>query len=107
VLVIVVPLLLAHAGLRLSTTQLTLHAARLEAHPGFPARDPEVISYAEVTGSSLRRGLSGWITGAGSLVIERDTGVPVIVSGLSNPDAALAGLAARREAVQRTGVTAG
>ena len=33
VLVIVVPLLLAHAGLRLSTTQLTLHPARLEGKP--------------------------------------------------------------------------
>jgi len=106
VLVIVVPLLLAHAGLRLSTTQLTLHPARLEAHPGFPARDPEVISYAAVTGLSLRRGLSGWITGAGSLVIERGAGVPVIVSGLSSPDAALASLTARREAVQRAVLTA-
>lgn len=107
VLVIVVPLLFAHAGLRLSTTRLTLHAARLEAHPGFPARDPEIIPYAAVTGVSLRRGLSGWITGAGSLVIERDNGMPVVVSGLSNPDAAMAGLTACREAVELTGVTAG
>ena len=107
VVVIVVPLLLAYAGLRLSTTRLTLHVTHLEAHPGFPARDPVMISYSTVSGLSLRRGLSGWITGAGSLVIERDNGVPVIVPGLANPDAALAGLTACREAVQPAGVTAG
>lgn len=107
VVVIVVPLLLAYAGLRLSTTRLTLHAAHLEAHPGFPARDPVMISYPTVSGLSLRRGLSGWITGAGSLVIERGNGVPVTIPGLSNPDAALAGLSAHREAVELAGVTAG
>ena len=107
VVVIVVPLLLAYAGLRLSTTQLTLHAGFLEAHPGFPARDPVMISYADVSGFSLRRGLSGWITGAGTLVIERGNGRPVIVPGLSNPDAALAELSAHRGTVQSSGATAG
>jgi len=96
VLVIVVPFLLAHAGLRLSTTRLTLRGAHLEAHPGFPARDPVIVAYPAVTELSLRRGISGWITGAGSLVIERENGAPVVVSGLSNPDAALADLSARR-----------
>jgi hypothetical protein len=95
VLVIVVPSLLAYAGLRLATMRLTLRGAHLEAHPGFPARDPVVLTYAGVTGLSLRRGLSGWITGAGSLVIARETGAPVVISGLKNPDAALADLAAR------------
>ena len=96
VLVIVVPLLLAHAGLRLSTTRLTLRGAHLEAHPGFPARDPVIIAYPAVTGVSLRRGLSGWITGAGSLVIKRENGPPVVVSGLSDPDSVLAEVSARR-----------
>lgn len=98
VLVIIVPLLFAYAGLRLSTTRLTLRGAHLEVHPGFPARDPVIVSYPAVTGLSLRYGLSGWITGAGSLVIEREHGVPVVVSGLTRPDAALADLSARREA---------
>lgn len=101
VLVIVVPSLLAYAGLRLSTMRLTLRGAHLEAHPGFPARDPVILTYAGVSGLSLRRGLSGWITGAGSLVITRDNGAPVVISGLKNPDAALADLAARCEPFNR------
>jgi len=96
VLVIGVPLLLAHAGLRLSTTRLTLRGAHLEAHPGFPSRDPVIVAYPAVTGLSLRRGLSGWITGAGSLVIERENGAPVIIPGLSHPEDALAELSAHR-----------
>src|SRR5690606_24080295 len=95
VLVLGVPLLLAYAGLRLSTTRLTFRGAHLEAHPGFPARDPVIVAYPSVTGVSLRHGLSGWITGAGSLVIERDNGAPVVGSGRSSPDEALAGLSAR------------
>lgn len=99
VVVIGVPLLLAYAGLRLSTTRLTLHAAHMEAHPGFPVRDPVVIPYSAVSGLSLRRGLSGWITGAGSLMIERGDGPPITVSGLARPDAALAELTVYRDAV--------
>lgn len=97
VLVIVVPLLLAYAGLRLATTRLTLYAGHLEAHPGFPARDPVMVSYREVSGMLIRRGLSGWITGAGTLVIAQNNGAPVIVSGLSDPDAAFADLSACRD----------
>lgn len=99
ILVLGVPLLLAHAGLRLSTTRLTLRGALLEAHPGFPARDPVTVSYRAITSVTVRRGLSGWITGAGSLVIARETGAPVIVAGLAKPDAVLADLSARREAL--------
>tara|TARA_R110002020_G_scaffold35195_4_gene106318 strand:+ start:4066 stop:4581 length:516 start_codon:yes stop_codon:yes gene_type:complete len=95
VLVIGVPCLLAYAGLRLSTTRLALRGAHLEAHPGFPVRDPVIVAYAAVSGLSLRRGLSGWITGAGSLVIERDTQAPLVVPGLANPDAALAAVSER------------
>ncbi|MCY0096138.1 hypothetical protein [Hoeflea ulvae] len=102
VLAIGVPLLLAHAGLRLSTTRLTLRGAHLEAHPGFPARDPVIVAYPAITGMSLRRGLSGWITGAGSLVIEREVGPPLVIPGLLDPDAALAELAAHRAAFVRT-----
>lgn len=105
VLVIIVPLLFAYAGLRLSTTRLTLRGAHLEVHPGFPARDPVIVTYPSVTGVSLRRGLSGWITGAGSLVVERNNGAPVIVSGLSYPDAALADLSARRDALLKPDMT--
>ncbi|MEP3439678.1 MAG: hypothetical protein ABJN75_23250 [Hoeflea sp.] len=99
VLVIGVPCLLAYAGLRLATTRLTLRGAHLEAHPGFPARDPVIVAYPAVTGLVLRRGLSGWITGAGSLVIRRENDNPLVVSGLANPDAALAALSARRDAL--------
>lgn len=95
VLVIGVPCLLAYAGLRLSTIGLALRGAHLEAHPGFPARDPVSIAYPAVSGLSLRRGLSGWITGAGSLVIQRENGPPVVVAGLADPDAALADLQSR------------
>lgn len=98
VVILGVPVLIAYAGLRLSTTRLTLRGAHLEAHAGFPARDPVIVAYPAVTGVSLRHGLSGWITGAASLVIERDNGAPVIVPGLSFADAALADLRARCEA---------
>jgi hypothetical protein len=101
VLVIGVPCLLAYAGLRLSTTRLTLRGAHLEVHPGFPARDPVIVPYPAVKGLSLRRGLSGWITGAGSLVIERENGAPLVVSGLASPDAALADLKSRRAALSK------
>ncbi|MDF1609659.1 hypothetical protein PZ897_15845 [Hoeflea sp. YIM 152468] len=104
VLVVIVPFLFAHAGLRLSTTRLTLRGAHLEAHPGFPARDPVIVVYPAVTRLSLRRGLSGWITGAGSLRIERTDGAPVVVSGLADPQAVLAELSARREGLSATAV---
>ena len=106
VVVIIVPSLLAYAGLRLATTRLTLRGAHLEAHPGFPARDPILVSYTDVTGLTVRRGLSGWITGAGSLVIERGDAVPVVVSGLSYPSAALADLSARCEAFGKPALAA-
>ncbi|WP_152599724.1 hypothetical protein [Hoeflea sp. BAL378] len=99
VLVIGVPCLLAYAGLRLSTTRLALRGAHLEAHPGFPVRDPVVVAYSAVTGLALRRGLSGWITGAGSLVIERDREAPLVVPGLANPDSALAAVSERLAAL--------
>jgi hypothetical protein len=99
VLVIGVPCLLAHAGLRLSTTRLTVRGAHLEAHPGFPARDPLIVAYPSITGVRLRRGLSGWLTGAASLIIERDSGAPVVVSGLGEAEAALAEIAARSPAL--------
>lgn len=102
VLVIGVPCLLAHAGLRLSTTRLTARGAHLEAHPGFPARDPLIVAYPAITGASVKRGLSGWLTGAGSLVIERETGAPVVVSGLGQADAALAEVKARSPALNGT-----
>lgn len=95
VLVIGVPLILAHAGLRLSTTGLALRGAHLEAHPGFPARDPVSVAYTAVTGVSLKRGLSGWITGAGSLVIERENAPTVVVAGLADPEGARADLSGR------------
>jgi hypothetical protein len=99
VLVIGVPCLLAHAGLRLSTTRLTARGAHLEAHPGFPARDPLIVAYPAITGVRVKRGLSGWLTGAGSLVIERDSGSPVVVSGLGQADSALAEVKARSPAL--------
>lgn len=99
VLVVGVPCLLAHAGLRLSTTRLTARGAHLEAHPGFPARDPLIVAYPAITGVSVKRGLSGWLTGAGSLIIERDVGPPVVVSGLSQAEAALAEVRARSPAL--------
>ena len=99
VLVIGVPCLLAYAGLRLSTTRLALRGAHLEAHPGFPVRDPVVVAYSAVTGLALRRGLSGWITGAGSLVIERDREAPLVVPGLANPDSALSAVSERLAAL--------
>ncbi len=99
VLVIGVPLILAYAGLRLSTLGLTLRGAHLEAHQGFPARDPVVVAYPAMTGLALRRGLSGWLTGAGSLVIQRENGPPLVVAGLADPDGALSDLSARRAAL--------
>lgn len=99
VLVIGVPLILAYAGLRLSTLGLTLRGAHLEAHPGFPVRDPVSVAYPAVTRLVLKRGLSGWLTGAGSLVIERENGPPVVVAGLADPDSAIADLSARLAAL--------
>ena len=89
VLAIGVPCLLAYAGLRWTTTRLTLRGSHLEAHPGFPARDPVVVAYASISGLRIRRGLSGRLTGAGSLIIEREPEASVVVSGLTDPDAAL------------------
>lgn len=92
-----VPVLLAHAGLRLSTTRLTLRGANLEAHPGFPSRDPEIIAYSAISGLKLRRGLTGRLTGAGSLVITRETEAPLVIAGLVDPDQAVEEIARRKE----------
>lgn len=99
VLVIGVPCLLVHAGLRLSTTRLTARGAHMEAHPGFPARDPVIVAYSSVTGVRIRRGLSGWLTGAGSVIIEREPGAPVVVPGLGQAEVALAEITARSPAL--------
>jgi hypothetical protein len=104
VLVIGVPGLLAYAGLRLSTIRLTTRGAHLQVHPGFPVRDPVIVTYPSITGLKVKRGLSGWMTGAGSLVIERDSDAAVVVAGLRNADEALNEILARSPALNGLGV---
>lgn len=95
VLLVGVPLILAHAGLRLSTISLVLKGAHLEAHPGIPAGDPVQVAYRDIRAVSVKRGLSGRLTGAGSLVISTARKKPVVLSGLQDPDSALASVRER------------
>lgn len=95
VLVIGVPCLMAYAGLRLSTLRLTARGAHMEVHTGFPARDPVIVAYPSVTRLGVKHGLSGWLTGAGSLIIERDNCAPLIVAGLCDADAAVTEMTVR------------
>ncbi|WP_110033933.1 PH domain-containing protein [Hoeflea marina] len=95
VLILGVPLLLVHAGLRLATTEMILRGSQLEIHPGFPARDPVHIAYRDIGTIRLRRGLSGRLTGSGSLILEVPAGRPVVVCALQEPEAALAAIRSR------------
>lgn len=99
VLILGIPLLLVYAGLRLATTQMTLLGSQLEVHPGFPARDPVLVGYRQIEAIELRRGLSGFLTGAGSLIIAVKAGKPVVASALQDPEAAMAAIEARRALV--------
>lgn len=95
VLVLGIPLLLVYAGLRLATTQMTLRGSQVEIHPGFPARDPILVGYRQIEAVVLKRGLSGFLTGAGSLIIDVKAGRPLVVSALQDPEAAMAAIRAR------------
>lgn len=92
VLLIGCPLILTWAGLRLATIRIELGANSVTAHPGFPARDPVVIAYRDLDKVRVRKGLSGRLTGASTLILTEKSGRQVRVEGIAAADEAASAL---------------
>ena len=88
VLMIACPVILTWAGLRLATIRLHFGANGLEAHPGFPARDPVLLPYLDLDGVSIRRDLSNRLTGTGTLVLRPSSGKAIIMDALKDAEGA-------------------
>ena len=88
VLMIACPLILTWAGLRLATIRLQLGTNGLEAHPGFPARDPIALAYRDLDGVSIRRDMSSRLTGTGTLVLQPSSGKAIIIEALGDAEGA-------------------
>lgn len=78
------PIMLAHAILRTYTVKLQPMAQALYVHRGFPRAEAIEIPYPMIRSTRNRRGIGGYLTGSGTLVIELVTGGTVVVCDLEN-----------------------
>lgn len=85
VLALGVPVLIAHAGLRYVTISIVVGPDHIVAHRGFPIRDEVEISYRAIREVRVRRGISGSLTGAGTILIDRVGGKITVVPDIANP----------------------
>jgi hypothetical protein len=85
VLALGVPLLAAHAFLRFQTVRLQVLSRGVRYHPGWPNDLPVDLPYDLVERVRIKRGLIGWIVGAGTLVLDLTTGERVAIADLDRP----------------------
>lgn len=88
VLVVGVPLLMVHAGLRYVNGGLELGPDEVVVRPGFPVRKQRRVTYAQITQVRLRRGLIGRVLDVGTLVMTDRNGDPTVMADLAEPDRA-------------------
>ncbi len=82
-----VPLLAAHAFLRFETVRVRLGPEMVKFHPGWPKDKLIEIPNEEITSMTVKRGLSGFLLGGGTLIIETSEGFRTAIADLRDPDA--------------------
>ena len=90
VLLVGVPLLAAHAALRLATFSLKVMVHAVHLQQGFPSAGSAEIPWSAIRALEVRRGFGGWLTGAGTLVFHLTTGDRLAARGLRHPQEARA-----------------
>lgn len=80
-----VPLLAAHAFLRLETLCVRLQKDRMRFHRGWPKGNATEIPYSLIKKLEVKRGLSGRIFGGGTLIIHTRGGLKTSISDLKDP----------------------
>lgn len=84
-----VPLLAAHAFLRLETICVRFFDDSIHFHEGWPKKNATIIPYDLITKLSVKRGIFGNLFGGGTLIITTKGGVKTAISDLKSPDAAV------------------
>jgi membrane protein YdbS with pleckstrin-like domain len=95
VLTIGVPLVAAHAFLRLETTRVQVLDDVVRYHAGWPRDMPVDMPFELIDRVDIRRGLSGRIFGGGTLVLRLTTGESAAIADLADPYAAKAEMDSR------------
>jgi len=85
VLLVAVPCLVTYAGLRVLTIRLRLLKHGLLVQQGFPAFDAVGLAYDNIDAIRVARGLSGRISGGGTLVFDLIDGRKIATAGLARP----------------------
>jgi len=85
VMAVGVPLLAAHAFLRYETVRVQLMPETLRYHPGWPKDMAIEIPRELITGLYVKRGLSGWLFGGGTLIVKTSTRNRVAIADLKSP----------------------
>ncbi len=94
VLAVGVPLIAAHAFLRILTIRLQPLAHAVFLHPGFPRAAASEIPYQRIVSVTTAGGLSGRMTGSASVTILRDDGMKFTAAAIADAEAA-------RKAIER------
>lgn len=85
-----VPLLAAHALLRLETICVRLLGDSIQFHRGWPKKNATNIPYDLITNLKVKRGIFGGLFGGGTLVIMTKGGAKIAISDLKYPDQVIA-----------------
>lgn len=86
VLAVGVPLLVAHAVLRLFTTHIRLQPDGLHINTGFPRAREYEVPYRIIRNTVIKRGLAGRMLDAGTVVLQLTTGQKISVCDLEHPE---------------------
>ena len=88
VLAVGVPFLAIQAFLRFNTTRIQVCETHIRYHPGWPKRFLVELPFELVERVWVKRGLSGWLYGGGTLIMKLTTGDKVVVPDLGDPEGA-------------------
>ncbi|MGI9350821.1 MAG: hypothetical protein ACR2O3_04600 [Rhizobiaceae bacterium] len=88
VMAVGVPFLAAHAFLRYQTIRLQVSDGHAYCHPGWPKELPIDVPLSIIKEVKVRRGLSGYLFGGGTVILDLVTEGSVVVADISEPDLA-------------------
>jgi hypothetical protein len=86
VLVIGVPILFVHAGLRFVTTRLRVGGTAVILRLGWPRRAPRRLRLRDIAGVAVKRGVIGRIVDTGTIILTRRNGERIVVPDIAGPD---------------------
>lgn len=92
ILFIGAPLMVIHAMLRAYTVRISPMAHAVYLHRGFPRGEEMEVPYSFVESVDIRKGLGGYLTGAGTIVITLVAGQKVAVCDLENAEASMSAI---------------